>query len=217
VAYLQAPILARCGQDHIDQLRDLYPLMTKVIFRRMTSCSIFHQPCDELRKASLMVRISKGKVPLSLVQQTAPLVSSGKPIMGMYGSESFEALIISSEQEHGRILAARLGEYGVTPAYCSPLDAERIVLSRESVRLVFCDSCLIKQVYPSLLRVVHARQSRVLPVIFKSPSETEGDLQIQGLVDVDFIAPPFEGAVIEQIIRKVIASEAPPKKAIEKM
>jgi DNA-binding NtrC family response regulator len=122
-------------------------------------------------------------------------------------AESFEALIISSEQEHGRILAARLGEHGITPAYCCPLDVEQTVLCRESVRLVFCDSRLIKQVYPSLRRAVHARQSRVLPVIFKSPGETEGSLQIPGLVDVDFIAPPYEGAAIDQIIKKVIATE----------
>ena len=134
--------------------------------------------------------------------------------MGVYVAESFEALIISSEQEHGRILAARLGEYGVTPAYCCPLDAEQTVLSREAIRLVFCDSRLIEQVYPSLCRAVHARQSRVLPVIFKCPGETEGSLPIQRLVDVDFIAPPFEGAAIEKIIRKVIASEAPRRRPL---
>ena len=126
-------------------------------------------------------------------------------------AELFEALIISSEQEHGRILAARLGEHGITPSYCSPLDAEQIVLSRESVRLVFCDSHLIKQVYPSLRRAIHSRQSRVLPVIFKCPGETEGSLPIQRLVDVDFIAPPFEGDAIEQIIKKVIAREESPE------
>ena len=122
-------------------------------------------------------------------------------------AESFEVLIISFDQEHGRILAARLGEHGITPAYCSPLDAEQIALSRESVRLVFCDGRLIKQVYPSLRRAIHSRQSRVLPVIFKCRGGAEGSLQIQGLEDVDFIAPPFESAAIEQIIKKVIASE----------
>ena len=126
-------------------------------------------------------------------------------------AELFEALIISSEQEDGRILAARLGEHGITSSYCSPLDAEQIVLSRESVRLVFLDSRLIKQFYPSLRRAVHSRQSRVLPVIFKCPGGAEGSLQIQGLEDVDFIAPPFEGAAIEQIIKKVIASEESPE------
>jgi len=126
-------------------------------------------------------------------------------------AELFEALIISSEQEDGRILAARLGEHGITPTYCSPLDVEQIVLSRDSVRLVFCDTRLIKQVYPSLRRAGHSRQSRVLPVIFKCPGGAEGSLQIQGLEDVDFIAPPFEGAAIEQIIKKVIASEESPE------
>ena len=126
-------------------------------------------------------------------------------------SESFEALIISSEQEPGRILAARLGEHGITPSYCSPPDAEQIVLSRKLIRLVFCDSRLIKQVYPSLSHAVHSRQSRVLPVIFKCPGETEDSLQIQRFEDIDFIAPPFEGAAIEQIIKKVIASEEPPE------
>jgi DNA-binding NtrC family response regulator len=131
-------------------------------------------------------------------------------------AELFEALIISSEQEDGRILAARLGEYGITPSYCSPLDAEQIVLSRDSVRLVFCDSRLIKQVYPSLRRAIHSRQSRVLPVIFKCPGGAEGSLQIQGLEDVDFIAPPFEGDAIEQIIKKVIATEESHEEGIEK-
>jgi DNA-binding NtrC family response regulator len=132
-------------------------------------------------------------------------------------AESFEALIISSDQEHGRILAARLGEHGISPAYCSPLDAEQTVLSRDSVCLVFCDSRLIKQVCPSLRRAIHSRQSKVLLVIFKCPGGAEGSFQIQGLEDVDFIAPPFEGAAIEQIIRKVIATEdPPPMKTVEK-
>ena len=126
-------------------------------------------------------------------------------------AESFEALIISFDQEHGRILAARLGEHGITPAYSSPLDAEQTVLSRDSVRLVFCDSRLIKQVYPSLRRAIHSRQSRILPVIFKCPGGAEGSLQIQDLEHVDFIAPPFEGAAIEQIIRKLIAVEESPE------
>jgi DNA-binding NtrC family response regulator len=126
-------------------------------------------------------------------------------------AELFEALIISSELEDGRILAARLGEHGITPTYCSPLDVEQIVLSRDSVRLVFCDTRLIKQVYPSLRRAGHSRQSRVLPVIFKCPGGAEGSLQIQGLEDVDFIAPPFEGDAIEQIIKKVIAREESPE------
>jgi DNA-binding NtrC family response regulator len=119
-------------------------------------------------------------------------------------AELFEALIISSEQEDGRILAARLGEHGITPSYCSPLDAEQIVLSRESVRLVFCDSRLIKQVYPGLRRAIHLRQSRVLPVILKHPGETETSLQVRGLENVEIIAPPFEGAAIERIIQKAI-------------
>jgi DNA-binding NtrC family response regulator len=119
-------------------------------------------------------------------------------------AESFEALIISSEQELGRILAARLGEHGITPSYCSPFDAEHIVLSRESVHLVFCDSCLIKQVYPGLRRAIHSRQPRVLPVILKHPGETETSLQAWGLENAEIIAPPFEGAAIERIIQKAI-------------
>jgi DNA-binding NtrC family response regulator len=132
-------------------------------------------------------------------------------------AESFEALIVTSEQEYGRILAARLGEHGITPIYRSSLDAEQTILSRESIRLVFCDSDAIEQVYPSLRRVIHSRQSRILPVILKYPGEAEGSLRIQGLEDVDFIAPPFEGAAIEQMIQKAILSEESPKKAIEKV
>lgn len=122
-------------------------------------------------------------------------------------AESFEALIISSERENARILAARLGEHGVVPTYCSPLDAPDTVLSRKSVRLVFCDSRLIHQVFPGLQGVIESRKSPVLPVILTHPGEAEAGLQINGLHDVEIIAPPFEGFVIEQIIQKAIASE----------
>jgi DNA-binding NtrC family response regulator len=124
--------------------------------------------------------------------------------VGIRVAESFEALIISSDQELGRILAARLGEYGVTSARGSLPDAEQILLSRDSVRLLFCDSRLIKQVYPGLHRAIRSLQSRLLPVILKHPSETDTILQIQGLENVEIIAPPFEGAAIDQIIQKAI-------------
>ena len=123
----------------------------------------------------------------------------------MQVAESFEALIISSERENARILAARLGEHGVVPTYCSPLDAPYTVLSRKSVRLVFCDSRLIEQVFPGLRGVIESRKSPVLPVILTRPGEA--GLQIKGLEEVEIIAPPFEGPVIEQIIQKALASE----------
>ena len=119
-------------------------------------------------------------------------------------AESFVALIISSDQEDGRILAARLGEYGVTPVSCSPLEAEQIVLSCDSVQLVFCDSHLINEVCPGLRRAICSRQSRVLPIILKQPGDTETSLQVQGLENMEIVAPPFEGAAIEQIIQKAI-------------
>jgi DNA-binding NtrC family response regulator len=126
-------------------------------------------------------------------------------------SESFDALIISSERENARILAARLGEHGITPTYCSPLDAEQTVSSRESVRLVFCDSRVIKEVYPSLRRAIQSQQRQILPVIFTQLGEAEARGQIKDLEDFEIIAPPFEGAVIEQLIQKAITSEESPK------
>lgn len=122
-------------------------------------------------------------------------------------AESFEALIISSERENARILAARLGEHGIVPTYCSPLDAPHTVLSRKSVRLVFCDSRLIHRVFRGLRGAIESRKSPVLPVILTRPGEAEAGLQIKGLEDVEVIAPPFGGPVIEQIIQKALASE----------
>jgi DNA-binding NtrC family response regulator len=120
-------------------------------------------------------------------------------------AESFEALIISSERERGRILATILGEHGVVPTYCFPLDAAQTLLSRESIYLAFFDIRLVTEVYPGLRHVICSRQLRILPVIFTHPDGAETSLQIQGLEDVDFIAHPFEGAAIEQIIQKAIA------------
>ena len=187
--------------------------IAKVVARHTTFQNPLGRSHDELRRTSILVQAVE-QLDLVVAMKDFSVVGvmnrSGHlfniPVSGhKQVAESFEALVISSERERGRILAAILGEHGVVTTHCSPLEAEQTVLSRDSVRLAFCDSRSFNEVYPDLRHVIHSRQSRIVLVIFTNPGEPETSLQIQGLEDVDFISPPFESAAIAQIIQKAIA------------
>ena len=114
-------------------------------------------------------------------------------------------MIVFSNAERGRILAAILGHCGLMPAFCSTLKEARRLSSREAIRLVFCEERLTDGRFDELLEETSARTKLPLIVVL-SGSDLESHLEARQLGAFECIREPFSEKEINGIVHDALLS-----------
>ena len=119
------------------------------------------------------------------------------------------ALVVSSDPEHGQILAAILGHCGLGSVLCSSLDEARRLLESRPIQLVFCEDTLLDGSFQDLLRIKVDSGTGVPLVIFSRAYGWNQHLETVRSGAFAYVASPFRSREIERIVQDALIGHGP--------
>lgn len=112
----------------------------------------------------------------------------------------WEVLVVSSNVEGRRALAAMLRQENIDPICAGTVRECQSILLKETVGLVFCDAELSDGTYRDLIRASRAMKSRARVVVTSEEGEWDDYLEAMRLGAFDVIASPCRPTDVEWMV-----------------